>query len=222
MNQQLLVLAANTATAHGLDVKLVCAVVEQESGWDTWAIRYERNFDKVYVANHGFGDTEEIGRVHQLGTDATDGRVRPRARLHRRSFPPLRSRDRAQLGLQTPCCQAHRARQRHARRPAGLERRRQPELCGRSDGPHPDLRDCGPGRGKRGKGSLKVREDRQSRRDRFRAVSLICAIFRFRATHHEGGIRDRAKTHSAVSDRLERGPHVAGSDPEALPPSALE
>lgn len=67
MNQQLLVLAANTATAHGLDVKLVCAVVEQESGWDTWAIRYERNFDKVYVANHGFGDTEEIARSISWG-----------------------------------------------------------------------------------------------------------------------------------------------------------
>jgi len=37
--------------AHSLDPALVCAVVEQESAWNPWAIRYEPLFFAKYVAS---------------------------------------------------------------------------------------------------------------------------------------------------------------------------
>lgn len=45
-------LAKAAAAVHELDPKLVCAVVEQESGWDPWAIRYEPAFFEHYVKPH--------------------------------------------------------------------------------------------------------------------------------------------------------------------------
>jgi soluble lytic murein transglycosylase-like protein len=53
MNEQrvrsLIALARATAVAHGLSPDLVCAVVEQESNWDTWAVRFEPAFEKRYI-----------------------------------------------------------------------------------------------------------------------------------------------------------------------------
>ncbi len=46
----LLQLAQATAGQHGLDAALVCAVCEQESAWDTLAIRYEPGFYDRYIA----------------------------------------------------------------------------------------------------------------------------------------------------------------------------
>ena len=48
---QLVALASRAAVAQSLDPALVCAVVEQESGWNPWAIRYEPAFFAKYVAN---------------------------------------------------------------------------------------------------------------------------------------------------------------------------
>jgi soluble lytic murein transglycosylase-like protein len=45
----LLALAHNAARAHSLWPELVCAVIEQESGWDRWAARYEPAFYKRYI-----------------------------------------------------------------------------------------------------------------------------------------------------------------------------
>ncbi len=47
---QLVALARAAAAAHSLDAALVCAVVEQESAWNTWAVRYEPGFLARYVA----------------------------------------------------------------------------------------------------------------------------------------------------------------------------
>jgi len=47
---QLLNFARKAADAQGLDPGLVCAVVEQESGWNPWAMRYEPAFFTKYVA----------------------------------------------------------------------------------------------------------------------------------------------------------------------------
>src|SRR5260370_2446417 len=47
---QLLVLARKAATVQSLDPALVCAVVEQESAWNPWAMRYEPAFFSKYVA----------------------------------------------------------------------------------------------------------------------------------------------------------------------------
>jgi len=43
-------LARRIAAAHNLDAQLVCAVVEQESAWNPWAVRYEPGFLSRYVA----------------------------------------------------------------------------------------------------------------------------------------------------------------------------
>jgi soluble lytic murein transglycosylase-like protein len=43
-------LVRSIASAHGLEPALVCAVVEQESAWNCWAVRYEPAFLSRYVA----------------------------------------------------------------------------------------------------------------------------------------------------------------------------
>jgi soluble lytic murein transglycosylase-like protein len=43
-------LARRIADEHSLDPALVCAVIEQESAWDPWAVRYEPGFLSRYVA----------------------------------------------------------------------------------------------------------------------------------------------------------------------------
>ena len=43
-------LARRIAAAHSLDPALVCAVIEQESAWNPWAVRYEPAFLSRYVA----------------------------------------------------------------------------------------------------------------------------------------------------------------------------
>lgn len=48
---QLVSLARKAAATHSLDPALVCAVIEQESAWNPWAMRYEPAFFSKYVAN---------------------------------------------------------------------------------------------------------------------------------------------------------------------------
>ncbi len=43
-------LARHIAVEHALDPALVCAVIEQESAWNPWAVRYEPGFLSRYVA----------------------------------------------------------------------------------------------------------------------------------------------------------------------------
>ncbi len=43
-------LARQIASEHGLDPALACAVIEQESAWNPWAVRYEPAFLSRYVA----------------------------------------------------------------------------------------------------------------------------------------------------------------------------
>src|SRR5271154_1200653 len=47
----ILALAKRSAISYALDPALVCAVVEQESSWNTWAMRYEPAFFAKYVAS---------------------------------------------------------------------------------------------------------------------------------------------------------------------------
>lgn len=46
----LIALAKKIAADHHLDSALVCAVCEQESGWNPWAIRFEPAFMAKYVS----------------------------------------------------------------------------------------------------------------------------------------------------------------------------
>jgi len=48
---QLVALARKAAAVQSLDPALVCAVVEQESSWNPWAMRYEPAFFTRYVAS---------------------------------------------------------------------------------------------------------------------------------------------------------------------------
>ena len=46
----LIALARTAADAHSLWPELVCAIVEQESSWNPWALRYEPAFYERYIA----------------------------------------------------------------------------------------------------------------------------------------------------------------------------
>lgn len=57
---QLVQLAKEIARKHVLDPALICAIVEQESDWIPWAIRYEPAFQKRYVEPLGLANQTEI------------------------------------------------------------------------------------------------------------------------------------------------------------------
>jgi soluble lytic murein transglycosylase-like protein len=47
---EIIALARRVAVEHDLEPALVCAVIEQESAWNPWAVRYEPAFLSRYVA----------------------------------------------------------------------------------------------------------------------------------------------------------------------------
>jgi soluble lytic murein transglycosylase-like protein len=47
---ELVALACRAAEAHALWPEVVCAIVEQESSWNPWALRYEPAFYEKYIA----------------------------------------------------------------------------------------------------------------------------------------------------------------------------
>lgn len=49
IDDALVLMAKEAAAKHALDPALVCAVIEQESGGDTWAFRYEPDFYARYI-----------------------------------------------------------------------------------------------------------------------------------------------------------------------------
>jgi soluble lytic murein transglycosylase-like protein len=64
------------AELYGVDPALACAVAEQESGWDCWAMRFEPDFLKRYVAPiEGLTATERIGRATSWGLFQTMGQA---------------------------------------------------------------------------------------------------------------------------------------------------
>ena len=46
---ELITLAKRVADKEGIDAKVFCALIETESGWNTWAARYEPGFKKRYI-----------------------------------------------------------------------------------------------------------------------------------------------------------------------------
>jgi len=75
ISPELIALALSSAQQYSLDPALVCAVVEQESAWDTHAIRYEPAFRSRYVAPLGLPSTEEIARSISWGLMQVMGQV---------------------------------------------------------------------------------------------------------------------------------------------------
>lgn len=71
----LIALARAAAAYHELDSALLCAVVEQESAWNTYAIRYEPGFRTRYVAPLGLPPTEEVARSISWGLMQVMGQV---------------------------------------------------------------------------------------------------------------------------------------------------
>ena len=76
---QLISLARRAAAAQSLDPALVCAVVEQESAWNPWAIRYEPLFFAKYVAplytNNKISASEAYARGFSWGLMQVMGQV---------------------------------------------------------------------------------------------------------------------------------------------------
>jgi soluble lytic murein transglycosylase-like protein len=76
---QLVTLARKAAGAQSLDPSLVCSVVEQESGWNPWAMRYEPLFFNKYVAslytNNKISASEAYARGFSWGLMQVMGQV---------------------------------------------------------------------------------------------------------------------------------------------------
>src|SRR5256885_10721813 len=76
---QLIALARQAATKQSLDPALVCAVIEQESAWNPWAMRYEPAFFTKYVAplytNNKVSATEAYARGFSWGLMQVMGQV---------------------------------------------------------------------------------------------------------------------------------------------------
>lgn len=76
---ELIALARATAEAHQLDAALVCAICEQESAWNPWAIRYEPAFFAHYVAPQlaagQISNTEAQARAFSWGLMQVMGQV---------------------------------------------------------------------------------------------------------------------------------------------------
>lgn len=68
---ELIALAREAAARHQLYAELVCAIVEQESAWNPWAIRFEPAFLSRYVAplytNNKISATEAYARSFSWG-----------------------------------------------------------------------------------------------------------------------------------------------------------
>lgn len=67
MNTELVALAKGRALAVSMDPILCCAVCEQESSWNPWAIRDEPGFYNRYVAKLHLGVTEAAARAFSWG-----------------------------------------------------------------------------------------------------------------------------------------------------------
>ena len=76
---QLVSLARKAAASHSLDPSLVCAIVEQESAWNPWAMRFEPLFFAKYVAplytNNKVSASEAYARGFSWGLMQVMGQV---------------------------------------------------------------------------------------------------------------------------------------------------
>ena len=73
---ELLKLTRQTSEAYGLDFALVAAVVEQESSWNPWALRFEPAFYERYMKGiTTISDTERHSRAFSWGLMQTMGQV---------------------------------------------------------------------------------------------------------------------------------------------------
>lgn len=76
-NDARLALAGKWAAKYGLDKFIVCAVIEQESSWNPWAVRFEPGFLRTYVkpVDPNNPTTKEITRASSFGLMQIMGEV---------------------------------------------------------------------------------------------------------------------------------------------------
>lgn len=90
---QLILLARQTASDHNLAPELVCAICEQESSWEPFAIRYESAFMSKYVAplftNNKIDATEAYARAISWGLMQVMGQVARELGFHGRYLAEL-------------------------------------------------------------------------------------------------------------------------------------
>ena len=72
---EIIALAKQKAGEHGLDPALVCAVIEQESAFDTMALRMEPGFERRYIKNLHLGPSESVLRATSFGLMQVMGEV---------------------------------------------------------------------------------------------------------------------------------------------------
>jgi len=98
----LLSLARTTAETHGLAPSIVCAIIEQESGWNTWAVRFEPEFERRYIhpAHPTAPSTEELCLAMSWGLMQVMGKT---AREHGFSEHFLNALCDPQVGLSVGC-----------------------------------------------------------------------------------------------------------------------
>jgi soluble lytic murein transglycosylase-like protein len=101
---ELIASARAAAAARGLDGPLICAMVEQESAWNPWAIRYEPKFYARYVAPlialERLSETEARARATSWGLLQVMGQV---AREHGFSGASLAELCDPMCGLELGC-----------------------------------------------------------------------------------------------------------------------
>ncbi|HKN60650.1 MAG TPA: transglycosylase SLT domain-containing protein [Candidatus Acidoferrales bacterium] len=96
----LIALVRAVAANHKLDPAVVCAVADQESSWNPYAIRYEPAFRSRYVAPLGLPPTEEVARSISWGLMQVMGQV---AREHGFSGKFLSALCDPESGLEAGC-----------------------------------------------------------------------------------------------------------------------
>jgi len=102
---EIVALAQRAAQAHALWPELVCAIVEQESAWNPWALRYEPAFYDKYIAPQiargAIADvTESRARAFSWGLMQVMGQV---AREHGFAAASLASLCEPAIGLEVGC-----------------------------------------------------------------------------------------------------------------------
>lgn len=101
---QLLALARQIAEKHGLNGALIAALIEQESSWDTNAMRYEPAFYERYIVplveSQQLSDGEAKGRATSFGLCQVLGQV---AREHGFAGPFQQMCDDPAVGIDLGC-----------------------------------------------------------------------------------------------------------------------
>lgn len=67
LTSNLIAMVRAKAVALGLDPALACALAETESGWNTWALRYEPAFYSHYESSQNLPPTEKNARATSWG-----------------------------------------------------------------------------------------------------------------------------------------------------------